>query len=281
MAISYNKLWKLLIDRKMSKADLRRAAGIAPNTMTKLNRDEEVTLETLGKICAILNVNIGDIVDFLPTDQKLSKMNCVNDRELDEYIDRVIGTMSEDQLSELEQSPYPYVVKIQGKVKELIAQHRSSVFDTWLEQDKISCLPNYSLPAVISPTAFTSMVPKSLYTAEEDMNEYEFKVVWALSELGNVKWWHRNISRLGFQINGPVHAYPDIIVMLHSGKILMVETKGDHLDNDESKEKAKIGDQWAKLAGKQYKYYMVFETKQPDYPGAYSLERFMEIVNGL
>ena len=213
--------------------------------------------------------------------QKLSKMNCVNDRELDEYIDRVIGTMSEDQLSELEQSPYPYVVKIQGKVKELIAQHRSSVFDTWLEQDKISCLPNYALPAVISPTAFTSMVPKSLYTAEEDMNEYEFKVVWALSELGNVKWWHRNISRLGFQINGPVHAYPDIIVMLHSGKILMVETKGDHLDNDESKEKAKIGDQWAKLAGKQYKYYMVFETKQPDYPGAYSLERFMEIVNGL
>ena len=213
--------------------------------------------------------------------QKLSKMNCVNDKELNEYIDRVIGTLSEDQLSELEQSPYPYVVKIQEKVKELLAQHRSSVFDTWLEQDKISCLPYYALPSVISPTAFTTMVPKSLYTAEEDMNEYEFKVVWALSELSNVKWWHRNISRLGFQINGPVHAYPDIIVMLHSGKVLMVETKGDHLDNDESKEKAKIGDQWAKLAGKQYKYYMVFETKQPDYPGAYSLERFMEIVKGL
>ena len=66
MAISYNKLWKLLIDRKMSKADLRRAAGIAPNTMTKLNRDEEVTLETLGKIGAVLGVNIGDIIDLLP-----------------------------------------------------------------------------------------------------------------------------------------------------------------------------------------------------------------------
>ena len=113
------------------------------------------------------------------------------------------------------------------------------------------------------------------------MNEYEFRVVWSLSELNNVKWWHRNISRLGFQINGPIHAYPDIIVMLHSGKVLMVETKGNHLDNDESKEKAKIGDQWAKLAGKQYKYYMVFETKQPDYPGAYSMERFMEIVKGM
>ena len=66
MVISYNKLWKLLIDRKMSKADLRRAAGIAPNTMTKLNRDEEVTLETLGKICGVLKVNVGDIVDIFP-----------------------------------------------------------------------------------------------------------------------------------------------------------------------------------------------------------------------
>lgn len=64
MAVSYKKLWKLLIDRNMSKADLRRAAGIAPNTMTKLNRDEEVTLETLGKICAVLSVDIGDIVEL-------------------------------------------------------------------------------------------------------------------------------------------------------------------------------------------------------------------------
>ena len=66
MVISYNKLWKLLIDRKMSKADLRKAIGVAPNTMTKLNRDEEVTMETLGKICQALGVNIGDIVDIVP-----------------------------------------------------------------------------------------------------------------------------------------------------------------------------------------------------------------------
>lgn len=65
MAISYNKLWKLLIDRKMSTADLRRAAGIAPNTMTKLRRDEEVSLTVLNKICAALNANIGDIMDFV------------------------------------------------------------------------------------------------------------------------------------------------------------------------------------------------------------------------
>lgn len=66
MAISYNKLWKLLIDKKMSKADLRRAAGVAPNTMTKLRRDEEVSMAVLIKICKVLDANIGDIMDLLP-----------------------------------------------------------------------------------------------------------------------------------------------------------------------------------------------------------------------
>lgn len=65
MAVSYNKLWKLLVDKKMSKADLRKAAGIAPNTMTKLRRDEEVSLAILGKICVALDANIGDIMDFI------------------------------------------------------------------------------------------------------------------------------------------------------------------------------------------------------------------------
>ncbi len=66
MAISYNKLWKLLVDKKMSKADLRRAAGVAPNTMTKLRRDEEVSMTVLVKICTALNANIGDIMDLIP-----------------------------------------------------------------------------------------------------------------------------------------------------------------------------------------------------------------------
>ena len=66
MAISYNKLWKLLIDKKMSKADLRRSAGIAPNTMTKLRRDEEVSMAVLIRICTALNANIGDIMDLIP-----------------------------------------------------------------------------------------------------------------------------------------------------------------------------------------------------------------------
>ena len=64
MAISYNKLWQLLVDKKMSKADLHKAAGIAPNTMTRLRRDEEVTLSVLNRICIVLDVNIGDVMEF-------------------------------------------------------------------------------------------------------------------------------------------------------------------------------------------------------------------------
>ena len=66
MAVSYNKLWKLLVDKKMSKADLRKAADIAPNTMTKLRRDEPVTLAILGKICNVLECDYGDIMTYVP-----------------------------------------------------------------------------------------------------------------------------------------------------------------------------------------------------------------------
>lgn len=66
MAVSYKRLWKLLVDKKMSKSDLRKKAEIAPNTMTKLRRDEEVSLTILSKICKTLNADFGDIVEYVP-----------------------------------------------------------------------------------------------------------------------------------------------------------------------------------------------------------------------
>ncbi len=73
MAISYNKMWKLLIDKKMSHADLRKAANIAPNTMTKLRRDEPVNLAVLGRICAVLNCDFGELIQYVPEDEKDDK----------------------------------------------------------------------------------------------------------------------------------------------------------------------------------------------------------------
>lgn len=68
MAISYKKLWKLLIDKDMTPVELREKTGIAPNTMTKLRRDEEVSMTVLVKICKVLDANIGDIMDLIPED---------------------------------------------------------------------------------------------------------------------------------------------------------------------------------------------------------------------
>lgn len=64
MAVSYMKLWKLLVDKHMSKCDLRKITGISPNTMTKMRRDEPVMLSVLDKICEVLDCDYGDIIEY-------------------------------------------------------------------------------------------------------------------------------------------------------------------------------------------------------------------------
>ena len=63
--VSYNKLWKLLVDKKMSKADLRKTAEIAPNTLTKMRKDEPVSIDVLLRICDKLDCNIGEMMDVV------------------------------------------------------------------------------------------------------------------------------------------------------------------------------------------------------------------------
>lgn len=64
MSVSYNRLWKLLIDKNMSVAEMRRAAEIAPNTVTRMKKDQEVTMTVLEKICEALDADFGDIVEY-------------------------------------------------------------------------------------------------------------------------------------------------------------------------------------------------------------------------
>lgn len=70
MAVSYKKLWKLLIDKNMKKKDLRAASGISTTTLAKLGKDENVSNEILSKICAALNCDVGDIMEMVPDDSK-------------------------------------------------------------------------------------------------------------------------------------------------------------------------------------------------------------------
>ena len=79
MAVSYSKLWKVLVDKNMSKADLRKKAEISSNTMTRMRKNEPVTLDLLSRICKELNVDFGDIVSYVPdNDNKTKDKNYFN-----------------------------------------------------------------------------------------------------------------------------------------------------------------------------------------------------------
>ena len=261
--------------------------------IARIDIDDSDAMPKAWKLQGFDNQNVKKWFDEQPSDRKirlckdmiikkLSKNNAVNDRDLGIYVDRIIQNLTEDQLTDMEQTPGIYVLKINKKVNSLLNEYAKKMFYEWVEQDKISCLPSYKLPREISPTNTIASIPKSLYSEEENFDtEYERKVVMELSSLNNVRWWHRNIARKGFSINGAINAYPDLMVKTESGKLLLIETKGDQLENSESKEKAETGAKWAEMAGRMYKYYMVFETKNPGYNGAYSYEEFMRIVKEL
>lgn len=68
MGFSYNKLWKLLIDKNMKKTALRDAIGITPSTLARLSKNQNVTMDVLGKICKELDCNIEDIVEYVRDD---------------------------------------------------------------------------------------------------------------------------------------------------------------------------------------------------------------------
>ena len=65
MAISYNRLWKLLIDKKMTKTELRLAADISTTTLAKLGKDETVSMDVMLRICKVLNCGIEDVIEIV------------------------------------------------------------------------------------------------------------------------------------------------------------------------------------------------------------------------
>ena len=70
MAISYKKLWKLLIDKDLMKKDLRAMIGVSTTTMARLSKDENVSTDIVSKICSVLNCDVGDIMEFVPDKKK-------------------------------------------------------------------------------------------------------------------------------------------------------------------------------------------------------------------
>jgi type III restriction enzyme len=252
--------------------------------------DVSGTAPKAWKLSGIENEFFRNWFNSLPTEKRIAECKGIIRRYLDKnnsltgisgYIDNVVETLSAEQLDDLQQSPYKYAEKIRRKINELLLTHRENRFKLWREQGRIRVEPRYVFSSTIAPLRFIQTIPNSLYAAEEDMNGLEKDVVWAIANLVIIRWWHRNAAKSGFCVNGFENAYPDIIVMTKSGKALLIETKGDHLENAESERKCHIGREWANLAGPNYRYYMVFREKNLRWDGAVRLDSLIEIVRGL
>lgn len=212
---------------------------------------------------------------------QLNKFNIIDAGELRDYINKIIDDMDKNQLSALEKAPLSYANKIKTKIDNLLTQHYKETFKKWLDIERIICKPSFCLPTSIHPTISTNTIGGSLYEAEEEMNQLERDLVMELTALPNVRWWHRNIAKRGFCINGFIKHYPDIMIMTQKGKIILAETKGDHLQNDDSRDKIELGKEWASQAGNQFRYYMVFRDNDNVLPGAICMSNFIAIIKEL
>ena len=213
---------------------------------------------------------------------QLNKLNMVDAAELKAYINRIVDDMDKAQLAAMEKAPLGYAAKIRAKIETLLEAHYRETFEKWLETERIVCKPYFRLRPSIHPATYTDIYARSLYAAEDgDMNKLEQKLIVELTALPNVRWWHRNIARQDFAINGFIKHYPDILIMTQSGKLICAETKGDHLKNDDSREKIALGQAWRTAAGKDFRYYMVFENEENLLPGAMSMSQFIDTVKAL
>lgn len=207
----------------------------------------------------------------------INKDNAFSAAEIEKYVRRAISNMTEDELAAMETSLFIYAKKIKDKIDSLKDEYREKRFYKWLDSGKIVCEDNYIFPDVITPSDANDSVPMSLYEAEAEglMNELEKKMRDLFATVDGVLWWHRIIDRKGFCINGAIHHYPDFIVKMKSGRILLIETKGDDRDNSNSVRKLKLGKSWASCAGERYRYFMVFDKSPIE--GAYPFDEFAEI----
>lgn len=265
-------------DDEIREIDVREQDGGLPKVFKMESAEQRYFKECFSKLPPESRVRQCKDMMF----KQLNKLNMVDAAELKAYIDRIVDDMDKAQLAAMEKAPLGYAAKIRAKIETLLETHYRETFDKWLETERIVCMPSFRLPTSIHPASNTDIYARSLYTAEDgDMNKLEQKLIVELTALPNVRWWHRNIARQGFAINGFIKHYSDILIMTQSGKLICAETKGEHLKNDDSREKIALGQAWSSHAGSQFRYYMVFMEDNDLPTGAVSMRRFAEIVAAL
>lgn len=208
------------------------------------------------------------------------KMDNIAEPAIKKYVNKAIANLDEDEVSSLVDNIYFTRDTIQDKIEELLKDYQKQVFQQWLNTGRIILDNHYTFLDSIALTKEELVgIGKGLYAAEETVNDFEYDVISAIADNPNVLFWHRNREKKEFCINGFINHYPDFIVSMKSGNIILVETKGDHLVNEDSKNKIWLGNKWADLAGKRYHYFMVFQTKEVE--GAITVKQLLQYLNEL
>jgi type III restriction enzyme len=206
----------------------------------------------------------------------IGNMFPIPDKEIERYINRILEDFKDEQFGDLAANEYTYKDKIKFKIIALSEQFAEKKFKDFLDTDKVFIKQSFTLAKSISPGDTAKDITKSLYEKEGSMNGYEERVINEIGNMTNIAFWTRNIERKGFRINGFVNHYPDFIIQTKSGKTILLETKGDHLD---AEQKIRLGGLWASKAGNNYRYFMVYERRTVD--GAYKLEDFLNIIKDI
>lgn len=205
------------------------------------------------------------------------KYDAIDHDDLKKYVGSVLQSVDSYELQNLADSYLNTQNAFERKIDSLIYEYERKQFNIFIAAGKCFCKPSFCLPERITVNANIVGIQKSLYKEESGANNFEEKVISKIANLDNVLFWHRNFERgRGFYINGFLNHYPDFIVVLKSGKILLIEVKGDHLDGSDSEGKIALGTAWASQAGGQYRYFMVFDTKRVD--RAYTLPDLLNII---
>ncbi|TPE41503.1 DEAD/DEAH box helicase [Pontibacter mangrovi] len=213
--------------------------------------------------------------------QLIGNMYPIAEQEVKIYVERILSKLTTEQLRDFLSRKYSYTDKIKKKIRSLADAYAEQRFNEQLKIGKITAAANWKFPVTLVPGALGAPVASSLYEREGSMNNFEQSSIMELSGLPNVLFWHRNLGRgKGFAINGfKSNHYPDFILYTKSGRVILLETKGDDRDNSDSEAKCRLGNQWAQLAGSGYNYFMVFESKAIE--GAYNLNKAKELIGQL
>jgi type III restriction enzyme len=205
----------------------------------------------------------------------------IADQEIRVYVERILNGLNPEQLQDILVRKWSYSDKIKTRIRQHADSYAEGQFNEQIKIGKIVVEPTWKFQPEIVPGLLGAAIGNSLYEHEGSMNNFETTVITDIASLPNVAFWHRNLVKgKGFPINGfKSNHYPDFIVATKSGKILLVETKGDDRDNSDSAAKCRLGNKWAELAGKNFLYFMIFDKKAID--GAFTVDKAKELIKQL